>query len=178
MEPSHIQALQEIPRHTDLTFTAGQRLVLTAKLTGSQRQPGTGSRRMWATRGAAQHQPPAPASCPRQRPEGRGCACCAGTGAETLLCLTTSSSPRCEDCAYLSGCLLKECIQFSTWKEKGLGLASSSNAAHIRIWGNMLNALPLLGAPRCCQVRAGDLPESAASYQRCASVTSGQLFHQ
>lgn len=31
--------------------------------------------------------------------------------------------------------------------EQGLGLVSSSNAAHIRIWGNETNALPLLGAP-------------------------------
>lgn len=31
--------------------------------------------------------------------------------------------------------------------EQGVGLASSSNAAHIRIWGNETNALPLLGAP-------------------------------
>lgn len=72
--------------------------------------------------------------------------------------LPTSSSPRCEDCSSLSRCLPKEWMQFSIWKEEGLGSASSSSAAHVRIWGNKLKALPSLGAPVCCQVTAGDPP--------------------
>lgn len=36
-------------------------------------------------------------------------------------------------------------MQFTT--EEGLGLVSSSNAAHIRIWGNKIKALPLLRVP-------------------------------
>lgn len=69
-------------------------------------------------------------------------------------------------------------MQFSIWKEEGLCLVSNSSDGHIRIWGNKLNALPSLGVPECCQVRDGDPPASAASYQRCASDTSGQLLHQ
>lgn len=96
---------------------------------------------------------------PRRATRGQGGrARCAGTRAETLLCLAHLLL-RCEDCSSLSGCLLKEWMQFSIWKEEGLGSARSSSAAHIRIWGNKLKALPSLGAPVCCQVRAGDPPQ-------------------
>lgn len=110
---------------------------------------------------------------PRRATKGKGRASCAGTGAETLLCLAHLLFP-----AALSGCLPKERMQFSIWKEEWLGSAGSSSAAHVQIWGNKLNALPSLGAPGRCQVRAGDPPTSAASYQRCASVTGGHLLHQ
>lgn len=147
----------EIPRHTALTFTAGQRLALAAKLV----KPAP-----------AWHRQQRDAGSPWSSPASTSCLCtmprtATGTKGTCLLCWHWSRDialprlpplPRGGRTAALSGCLQKERMQFSIWKEEGLCLVSNSSDGHIRIWGNKLNALPSLGVPECCQVRDGDPP--------------------
>lgn len=113
LEPSHVQALPETGRHTD-NLQHSQRLGLSAKITGSWHQPAMGSTGMQGALGAAQQQLLAlyDSQDSPTAPEGRGCACSAGTGAQTQLCLIHCPFP--EVWALPAGCLPKERTQLST----------------------------------------------------------------
>lgn len=78
---------------TQTTFSTGQRLVLSVKkhqklapaCHGQQRDAGS----PWSSLAAASYL----CMTPKAAPEGRGCVCCAGTGAQTQVCLVQCPFP-------------------------------------------------------------------------------------